>query len=88
MPAFAQRRGLFLFLPRDHFRRKRIIRRLGTASFIILFSIVVAYVLTRPVGGQGFSLSKSAKNATAPVPNSSSPSGGDTPPQVSPAPNK
>jgi hypothetical protein len=66
MPATTPGRGSLLSLPRDYFRRKRAIRRIGNAIFIIIFSIIVAYVLTRPVGGRGFTPPKSGQNLATP----------------------
>jgi hypothetical protein len=68
MPYTSNYRGIFLSLPRDHFRRKRAIRRIGNITFIIVFSLVVAYVLTRPVGGGGFSLPKTTNSTPAQSP--------------------
>jgi predicted dienelactone hydrolase len=66
MPVTTNSRGLFPSLPREHFRRKRAIRKIGNASFILIFSMVVAYVITRPVGGRGYTPAKPAKIVAVP----------------------
>ena len=88
MPPTTRGRRFLPSMPRDHFQRKRVIRRIGTTSFIIIFSIVVAYVLTRPVGGTGFSLPKYGQSALPPVSKSHPALAGNTPAQATPVADK
>lgn len=64
MSSTAHHRRFFLSLPRDYFRRRRLRRWISNAIFIPLLSIVVAYVITRPTGGSGFSLPISTQEAS------------------------
>lgn len=75
MPATAHHHRTFLSLPRDHMRRRRLRRRISNAILIPLLSGVAAYVITRPTGGTGFTLPKSAPQApiSAPLKTESSP---------------
>jgi predicted dienelactone hydrolase len=62
------RKHHFPSLPKDYIRRRRMRRRIGNALVISLFSVFAAYMITRPTGGTGFSLPRSA---AAPVPTAS-----------------
>src|ERR1700680_1924689 len=60
MSATAHHPRNFLSLPRDFIRRRRI----SNAILIPLLSCVAAYFITRQTGGSGFSLPKSAQQAS------------------------
>lgn len=60
-------RRSFFSWPRDYFRRRQMQRRVSNAILISLVSVAVAYVITRPTGGSGFSMPKSAQIAAGPV---------------------
>jgi predicted dienelactone hydrolase len=59
---------LLFSLPRDFIRRRRFFRRISNIAFIMILSLVAGYVITRPVGGTGFQLSKSAQQTASFVP--------------------
>jgi predicted dienelactone hydrolase len=63
MPTSAYRHRTFLSFPRDHMGRRRLRRRISNAILIPLLSALAAYVITRPTGGRGFTLPKSAEQA-------------------------
>lgn len=77
MPATAHHHRTFLSLPRDHMRRRRLRRRISNAILIPVLSCLAAYVITRPTGGEGFTLPKSTQQApiSAQLKTESSPSG-------------
>jgi predicted dienelactone hydrolase len=64
MPATAHHHRTFLSFPRDHMRRRRLRRRISNAILIPSLSVLAAYVITRPTGGTGFTLPKSAQQAS------------------------
>ena len=64
MSATAHHHRNFLSLPRDFIRRRRMRRRISNAILIPLLSCVAAYFITRQTGGSGFSLPKSAQQAS------------------------
>jgi hypothetical protein len=64
MSPSAHHHRTFLSLPRDFIRRRRLRRRISNAILIPLLSGVAAYVITHPTGGAGFSLPKSAQQAS------------------------
>jgi predicted dienelactone hydrolase len=55
-------------IPRDYFHRRRFRRRLTNIILIPLLSVVVAYIITRPTGGAGFTLPKTAHAASLSAP--------------------
>ncbi|HYL63129.1 MAG TPA: hypothetical protein VE077_10960 [Candidatus Methylomirabilis sp.] len=55
----------FFTPPRDYVHRRRYRRRLVNFIGVPLLSIMAAYVITRPTGGTGFRLPKSAQGATS-----------------------
>lgn len=57
-------RGLFT-LPKDYFRRRRAVRNLGNFLLIAILSAGTAFVITRPVGGRGFTLPTDARRPPA-----------------------
>ncbi|MGH9741081.1 MAG: alpha/beta hydrolase family protein [Candidatus Acidiferrum sp.] len=61
----APRRWSFFSLRRDFAHRRRFRRRLTNILLIPFLSLAVAYVITRPTGGGGFRLPKSAPGPTA-----------------------
>jgi predicted dienelactone hydrolase len=64
MSATAHHHRSLLSFPRDHMRRRRLRRRISNAILIPLLSGLAAYVITRPTGGAGFTLPKSAQQAS------------------------
>jgi len=53
-------------LPRDYIRRRKALRKIRNSALLFFLSIIVAYAITRPSGGPGFSLPASvAKTAVA-----------------------
>jgi predicted dienelactone hydrolase len=64
MPAAAHHHRIFPSLPKDYLHRRRLRRRISNAILIPLLSGVAAYFITRPTGGTGFSLPKSARQST------------------------
>lgn len=67
MPATAHHHRSFLSFPRDHMRRRRFRWRIFNAILVPLLSGLAAYVITRPTGGTGFTLPKSAQQAPVSV---------------------
>ncbi len=61
MPASTHHHRIFFSLPRDYIHRRRLRRRMSNAILIPLLSGVAAYFITRPTGGSGFSIPKSAQ---------------------------
>src|SRR5580700_1021047 len=64
LPTTRRRHRTFPSLPRDFIRRRLMRRRISNALLIPLLSCVAAYFIARPTGGTGFSLRKSAQQAT------------------------
>ena len=64
MPTAAHHHRIFPSLPKDYIHRRRLRRRISNAILIPLLSGVAAYFITRPTGGTGFSLPKSARQST------------------------
>jgi predicted dienelactone hydrolase len=60
-----QRRTSFT-APKDYFRRRRMKRNLGNVLLIGGLSLATGYVISRPVGGTGFSPVRTAQHPTAP----------------------
>ena len=58
MASAPPRRRTLLSPPRDFIHRRRFRRRLTNFIFIPLLSVIVAYAITRPTGGAGFTLPK------------------------------
>lgn len=58
----------FFLVPRDYVHRRRFRRRLTNLILIPALSVLVAYVITRPTGGQGFTLPKAVQQASHSVP--------------------
>src|SRR5262244_2888160 len=44
-------------MPKDYIRRRRMSRNISNFVIVVLLSAGAAYVITRPTGGNGFSLS-------------------------------
>ena len=63
MPAAAHHHRIFPSLPKDYIHRRRLRRRISNTILIPLLSGVAAYFITRPTGGSGFSLPKSARQS-------------------------
>jgi|HubBroStandDraft_6_1064221.scaffolds.fasta_scaffold18765_5 predicted dienelactone hydrolase len=63
MPASTHHHRIFPSLPRDYIHRRRLRRRMSNAILIPLLSGVAAYFITRPTGGSGFSIPKSARQS-------------------------
>lgn len=64
MSSAPSHRRTFLAPPRDFMHRRRFRRRLTNFIFIPLLSVIVAYVITRPTGGAGFTLPKAMQQAS------------------------
>ncbi len=58
------RHRTFLSAPRDFIHRRRFRRRLTNFILVPLLSVLVAYVITRPTGGTGFTLPKAVQPAS------------------------
>jgi predicted dienelactone hydrolase len=63
MPSTAHHHRIFPSMPKDFIRRRRLRRRISNVIVIPLFSIIAAYVITRPTGGSGFTAPKPAPTA-------------------------
>jgi predicted dienelactone hydrolase len=68
MSSAPSRRRSFLSLPRDFIHRRRFRRRLTNFILIPLLSVIVAYVITRPTGGAGFTLPRALHQASLSAP--------------------
>ncbi len=68
MASAPPRRRTLLSLPRDFIHRRRFRRRLTNFLFVPLLSILVAYVITRPTGGAGFTLPKAVQQVSLSAP--------------------
>ena len=64
----ASRRRTFFSVRRDYLHRRRFRRRLTNILLIPALSGLVAYVITRPTGGQGFTLPKPVRQASHSAP--------------------
>ena len=64
MSASAHHHRTFLSLPRDFIRRRRLRRRIANAILIPLLGGVAAYFITRQNGGTGFSVPRTAQQAS------------------------
>lgn len=64
MASAPPRRRTLLSPPRDFIHRRRFRRRLTNFIFIPLLSVIVAYAITRPTGGAGFTLPKPEQHAS------------------------
>ena len=64
MASAPPRRRTLLSPPRDFIHRRRFRRRLTNFIFIPLLSVIVAYAITRPTGGAGFTLPKAVQQAS------------------------
>jgi predicted dienelactone hydrolase len=61
-------RRSILALPKDYLRRRRAIRNISNLLLIGGLSVGAAYVITRPIGGRGFTLSAEARRLSAAAP--------------------
>ncbi|HKN75676.1 MAG TPA: hypothetical protein VJW94_10900 [Candidatus Acidoferrum sp.] len=68
MPATTHQHRTFPSLPKDYIHRRRLRRRISNVILIPLLSGVAAYFITRQTGGSGFSLPKSALQASLSAP--------------------